>query len=372
MTKLTKIELSGYKSIEQMTLDLGPVNVLIGQNGAGKSNLISFFKLLHEMVSANLQVYIATSGGADALLHYGVKTTQCLEATLVFSTQPEYAVTEYSLRLRHAAPEALVFDEETVVYAFPDGEHRDILGVQGQRDTGLIEAAYEERGQGKGAESALMALTSCHTFQFHDTSATSPMRQSVYIHDNRHLRNDAGNLAAILHKLQETQPLIYRRIVATIRQVSSWFGDFVLKPMELNKENVRLDWKERDSDILFGPHQLPDGTLRAMALITLLLQADEDLPSLIVIDEPELGLHPYAITILAALIKQASHHCQIIVATQSTGLLDQFDVEDVIVVDRDDRESSFKRLEQNKLNEWLETYSLGELWEKNVLGGAPA
>ncbi len=197
------------------------------------------------------------------------------------------------------------------------------------------------------------------------------MRQSGYINDNRHLRYDAGNLAAVLYKLQQTQATVYSRIVATIRQIAPWFGDFVLQPLELNKENVRLDWKERESDILFGPHQFSDGSLRAMALIALLLQPRDDLPGLIVIDEPELGLHPHALVILACLIKEAAHHCQIVVATQSTCLLDEFETEDVVVVDRDDRESVFKRLDEEELAEWLKEYSLSELWEKNVLGGGP-
>ena len=366
MVKLTNITLSGYKSIESMSLDLGPLNVLIGPNGAGKSNFVSFFKLLHEMAAGRLQKFVGISGGADALLFYGARTTQCLEATLVFDTQ--HASGRYHLRLRHAAPETLAFDQERVDYEPPGTGKYGLLGVGGDRETGLHEAV---EGGSEAAQRVSLVLDRCHTFQFHDTSAMSPMRQSVYIHDNRQLRHDAGNLAAVLYKLQQTQPTTYRRIVATVRQIAPWFGDFVLKPLELNKENVRLDWKERHSDVLFGPHQLSDGSLRATALITLLLQPRGDLPSVIVIDEPELGLHPHALVVLACLIKEAAHHCQIVVATQSTCLLDEFETEEVVVVDRDDRESVFKRLDEEELAEWLEEYSLSELWEKNVLGGGP-
>jgi predicted ATPase len=168
----------------------------------------------------------------------------------------------------------------------------------------------------------------------------------------------------------------YRRIVETIRQIAPWFGDFVLQPSEKNKRFILLNWRERGSDMVFDSQALSDGTLRAMGLVTLLLQPTEDLPSLVVIDEPELGLHPYAIVTLAALMKQAACHCQIIAATQSTALLDQFRPEDVIVVDRDDRASVFRRvpeqMSEKQLDEWLAEYSLGELWEKNVLGGGPA
>jgi len=366
MLRLTKIELSGYKSIERMSLDLGSLNVLIGPNGAGKSNFVSFFKLLYEMVAGRLQVYIATSGGADALLFYGPRTTQVIEATLIFDAQ--HAIDKYHMRLRHAAPETLAFDEERIEHGHPGGGKHDILGAH-RRETGLNKAVEEGK---KGTEIVCLALGGCHTFQFHDTSATSPMRQSVYIHDNRYLRHDAMNLAAILYKLQQVQPTAYHRIVETVRQIAPWFGDFVLRPLELNKENVRLEWKERHSDILFGPHQLSDGSLRAIALITLLLQPEDDLPSLVIIDEPELGLHPYATVVLAGLLEKAACHCQVVIATQSVSLLDQFDAENVIVVDRDERKSTFKRLEERNLKEWLEEYTLGELWEKNVIGGGPA
>ena len=368
MVKLTNITLSGYKSIEQMALDLGPLNVLIGPNGAGKSNLVSFFKLLHEISAARLQAFIGTSGGADSLLFYGPQTTQNLAATLTFETQ-----VKYTMDLQYAAADTLAFVAED--FPLQRGgqlavEHnRAVGGVGGGSfETQLHQSA--EQGN-PGAANMIELLGSLCVFQFHDTSTTSGMRRSVYIHDNRHLRHDAGNLAAVLYKLQQTQPTTYRRIVATVRQIAPWFGDFVLKPLELNKENVRLDWKERHSDVLFGPHQLSDGSLRATALITLLLQPRGDLPSVIVIDEPELGLHPHALVVLACLIKEAAYHCQIVVATQSTCLLDEFETEEVVVVDRDDRESVFKRLDEEELAEWLEEYSLSELWEKNVLGGGP-
>ena len=365
MNKLTHITLSGYKSIEHMELDLGSLNVLIGPNGAGKSNFVSFFKLLHEMSAEKLQAFIGTSGGADSLLFYGAQTTQNLAATLTFETQ-----VKYTMNLQYAAADTFAFVAED--FPLQRGgqlvvEHNRAVGG-GPLETQLHQSA--EQGN-PAADNMIELLGNLCVFQFHDTSTTSAMRRSVYINDNRHLRHDAGNLAAVLYKLQQTQAMAYSRIVATIRQIAPWFGDFVLQPLELNKENVRLDWKERHSDVLFGPHQFSDGSLRAMALITLLLQPRDDLPSLIVIDEPELGLHPHALAILACLIKEAAHHCQIIVATQSTCLLDEFETEDVVVVDRDDRESVFRRLNEEELTEWFEDYSLSELWEKNVLGGGP-
>jgi len=373
MAALTRIKLSGYKSIRQMSLDLRPLNVFIGPNGAGKSNLVSFFRLLNAIVAereGQLQKHVGTSGGANALLFYGPKRTPRLEATLEFEEEAEYHI-----GLEYAEPDTLVFAPERFwSRRVQTADGRGVLTVgAGHRETLLI----APREEGKPTAEFLRALLrGLCVFHFHDTSRTSHMRQAGYINDNRFLRYDAGNLAAILYKLQQTQSTAYQRIVQTIRQIAPWFGDFVLGPSELNEKNILLNWQERGSDFEFGPHLISDGTLRAMALVTLLLQPTEDLPSVVVIDEPELGLHPSAIAILAALMKQAACHCQIIAATQSTALLDQFEPEDVIVVDRDDRASVFRRvpdqMSEKDLHEWLAEYSLSELWEKNVLGGGPA
>lgn len=134
---------------------------------------------------------------------------------------------------------------------------------------------------------------------------------------------------------------------------------------------IALRWREAGHDEDFNCHQLSDGSLRFIALATLLLQPESNLPAIVIIDEPELGLHPYAITLLASMIHHASQYRQVIVATQSPALLDHFQPDDVIVVERPGRETEFKRLEPAALAEWLEEYTLSELWDKNVFGGRP-
>ncbi|MGD0518173.1 MAG: AAA family ATPase, partial [Thermoguttaceae bacterium] len=208
-------------------------------------------------------------------------------------------------------------------------------------------------------------------YHFADTTSTAAIRGSCYLHDNKSLHADGKNLAAVLYRIYRQNKVCYSRILETIRQICPWFGDFVNEPMADNLKNILLDWREANSEEVFGPHILPDGALRAIALITLLLQPWEDLPPILIIDEPELGLHPHALMVLASLIKQASHHCQLVVGTQSTFFLDQFEPEDIIVVEREGGASVFKRLEEEKLHEWLDEYSLSELWEKNVIGGGP-
>jgi predicted ATPase len=216
-------------------------------------------------------------------------------------------------------------------------------------------------------------LNNCRVYQFHDTSITSGIRNPRYVDDNRYLRPDASNLAAFLHRLQRDYADSYSRIRKTVQQVLPFFDDFDLDPIAVGGDKVRLNWQERDSDHLFGPHQLSDGSLRAMALIALLLQPFESLPTLLVLDEPELGLHPAAINIVSALMKQAALHCQLLIATQSTALLDEFDPTQVTVVERDEvtKSTTFERLDPNKYTDWLDKYTLHELWERNVIGGGP-
>lgn len=369
MAALKSIALSGWKSIRDVRLALGPLNVLIGANGSGKSNLISFFKLLNEMIGGRLQEYIGVSGGSQSLLHYGPKQTPILEAELKFQT--ETGESGYHIRMAHAAVDTLIFTEERLSFqrpgfSNPETEH---LGA-GHKETSLTGLV---QGENKTVQVLRALVRSCRVFHFHDTSAEAAVRRPGYIEENKHLHSDARNLAALLHRYRHTEELrpAYDRIVATIRQVNPRFGDFVLEPRPMNRTQIMLNWRERDRDYLFGPHQISDGTLRAMALVTLLLQPEDQLPDVVVIDEPELGLHPYALEVLAALFRKASHHCQVIVSTQSAELLDYFEAGEVVVVDRKGEASEYRRLSATELEAWLDEYTLSELWEKNVLGGGP-
>jgi predicted ATPase len=371
MAVLRRVELNGFRSISKLELDLRPLNVMIGANGAGKSNLISFFRMLNAMMGkgndAGLQNYVAHNGRAHSLLHYGPKATPQMEAALQFET--DNAKDEYRMRLFYAAGDTLVFAEEVLRYLRKDWQgappQPHSLGA-GHLETRIAEAA--ESGD-KIAQVFRQLLNNCRVYHFHDTSATAKILQYCYVGADRFLMPDAGNLAAVLYRFREreTGPA-YRRIVGTIRQIAPFFGDFELEP---EGRDIILNWREKDSDQVFGPHQLSDGTLRSMALFTLLLQPIDNFPDLIIIDEPELGLHPAAKNLLAGMLKSASQHCQIIVATQSPELVDAFDPEDVVVVEREERQSVFCRLDPAALGEWLKEYTLGQLWEKNVFGGGP-
>lgn len=365
---LRRVILKGFKSIKTMDLELRPLNVLIGANGAGKSNLVSFFKLLNEMMAGRLQQYIGTAGRAQSILYFGPKVTPQMEAQLEFDV--DNGMDTYAMRLFHAAGDTLVFADETLSFLQTGYTRPKSVPLgSGHQETRLGQEAD------KGEPTAKMfrhLLNHCRVYHFHDTSPTARVRQYCYIGDNRWLMPDAGNLAALLLRLREVNGRAsYQRIVTTIRLIAPFFDDFDLEPAGPNKKDITLNWRDKGSDQVFGPHQLSDDTLRAICLITLLLQPEDELPDLIIVDEPELGLHPYALNVVASLFKKVSHHTQVLISTQSSSFLDNFDAEDIVVVNREGKESQFTRPDQVKLEEWIDEYSLGEVWEKNVIGGGP-
>lgn len=368
---LRRVVLKGFKSIREMELELHPLNVLIGANGAGKSNLISFFKMLNEMMAGRLQAYIGTTGRAQSLLHFGPKMTLQVEARLEFEV--DNGLDTYSMRLFHAAGDTLVFADETLSFLQTGYRKPKLVPLgAGHQETRIGQEAEKAGPTAKVAKVFRHLLNQCRVYHFHDTSPTARVRQHAYVGDNRWLMPDAGNLAALLLRYrEENEGSVYQRIVSTIRLIAPFFDDFDLEPTGPNKQDILLNWRDKDSDQLFGPHQLSDGTLRAMCLVTLLLQADAELPELVIVDEPELGLHPYALNVIASLFRKASRHTQVLISTQSRSFLDNFAPEDIVVVNREGRESRLSRLDPGKLEAWLEEYTLGEIWEKNVLGGGP-
>jgi predicted ATPase len=281
----------------------------------------------------------------------------------------------YILHLTYALPDLLILLKENLGPLGPgSSDPQQTMSASGFHPETSLNGP-EEAGRtepiSQTMRETISFLGQFRVFHFHDTSETAKIRQPGYIEANRQLYSDGSNLAAMLYLYQQTKPTVYRRIVATVRKILPGFEDFVLEPQRLYLRNILLNWRQGGSEYVFGPHQLSDGTLRAMALITLLLQPQEDLPAVIIVDEPELGLHPHAVEIITGLIRAASLKTQIILTTQSTTFLDHFDTEEIIVVDYEQGNSLFRRLDADQLKDWLEDYSVGELWEKNVLGGGP-
>lgn len=367
--RLKSLWIRGFKSIENQSLELTDLDVLIGPNGAGKSNLIGFLRMVGFMLSSEhgLANFVGRSGGASALLHDGPKQTREIEARLSIATQ--LGINDYEFRLGHASGDSLIFLEERCRFSSsgkgsPNPRWID-LGSGGKFPQ-LIKAS--EDAAGKTKRTVLRLLQGLSVYQFHDTSDEAPMKQRASMEDSRYLRGDGRNLASFLLNMREHDNEYYQRIVDTVRLIAPFFDDFVLEP-EFGK--VLLCWREVRSGIIFGPGQISDGTLRVIALLTLLLQSPRTMPPILVLDEPELGLHPFAVRIVAGAIKAASKTHQCVIATQSPALLNEFDTSNIVVVERKARSSEFRRLESDDLAQWVSEYQLSDLWDMNLLGGRP-
>ena len=364
---LDYISIKGFKSIRAIEkLPLTAINVLIGANGSGKSNFIGAFAFLHAIREARLQDYVRRAGGADQVLHFGSRVSK--HAFFHVSFRKE--VNQYQIDLQPTADDSLFVANEVVAFwqkgKFAQPYTQGVEPLEGGREAGISNSKATRISSWVRQRLGLFRL-----YHVHDTSTSSPMRKTSQLDDNDFLRPDASNLAAFLFLLQENHAAELELIRRTVQRVTPFFDNFLLRPDSINEETIRLAWKHKDSDQYFGASALSDGTLRFIALATLFLQPLSFRPAVIVIDEPELGLHPLAITMLAALVKQASTETQVILSTQSALLLDHFQPEDVLVAERVDNGTQLNRVDSSQLTEWLEDYSLGQLWEKNELGGRP-
>jgi predicted ATPase len=364
MPALASITIEGFKSIAKIEkLPLSQINLIIGANGSGKSNFISAFSFLHSIRQGALQTYVRSASGANRLLHFGSKKTERMKFHISFDGEEN----QYSIELIPTSDDRLVPDKEWAY--FWNKSYPSPLG-EGLPRNG------EEAGIAKPTRKSVPQFVQGHLnkwrlYHFHDVGRASPMKQSSSINDNRFLRQDGANLASFLYLMRENNRSRYDLICQSVRKVAPYFEDFILEPLALTPDVIRLEWKHVGTDSYFDVSAFSDGTLRFIALATLFLQPQDTIPSVIIVDEPELGLHPFAITLLASIVKTASIRSQIILSTQSPLLLDQFSPEQVLVANRVDGGTILERLDTSSLAEWLEDYSLGELWEKNEIGGRP-
>ena len=356
--QLSRMIIQGFRSIRKCDITFGRINVLIGSNGAGKSNFISAFSFLQSILSKELQLAAAQSG-VNALLYQGRKITEEIAFEVYFGQN------SYGFELIPTDDNRLIFKRE--FFAYHDKWENDSNVARGHS-----ESMWEKGVHNKVDQYVIPILQkqSWRVYHFHDTGRNAKVKQEHNISNNQTLLYDARNLAAFLYRLKESYRRSYDEIVQTVRLIAPYFDDFVLVPQDGNREQIVLKWQQRGCEDVFNASQLSDGTLRFICLAVLLLQPHELQPATIIVDEPELGLHPYAITVFAEMIRQISSEKQVIISTQSVELLNEFDVEDVIVVDRGANGSEFKRLNEDELALWLEEdYALGDLWKKNILGG---
>jgi predicted ATPase len=361
---LDRLTIHGFKSIQELEdFELTNLNVFIGANGAGKSNLLEFFRLLRNIIDGNLNDYIRTGGGISDFLFNGRKVTEQMDFEMRFGKRG------YRFVIKPDPRESPILSDEARYY-----QHSQkgwwTLGDSPDSRSLLVEEALGSHKNSTYSKPVYEAIASWKVYHFHDTSADAPMRHYEIVQDNKVLRYNAANIAPYLLRLLIEHEDVYREIVSAVRLVMPFFDDFLLDVTPFGAaRKVNLSWRQKGSDYPFQPYHLSDGTIRFICLATALLQPDP--PSTIVIDEPELGLHPSAIALLAELVQSAAQRTQLIVATQSAAFIDQFSIEDMVVVNRQDGASTFERLKEEDFNVWLEDYSVGELWAKNVIAGGP-
>jgi len=350
---VNEVTIKGYKSFKELHLKLGGLNLLIGSNGSGKSNFLSLFELLNNAFEQRLAAYVGMLGGVDKLLYRGRKVTEQIDARLVMGHN------SYQLTLLEADGKLIVADEVL-------GYYKDNISIS----KFAPEAGIKGYNGMKRGDYIKTYLSHIRKFHFHDTGRRSPFASECHVqNDAYYLYAHGENLAVILYRIQREQPMVYRRIVRVIQSVAPYFSDFYFNKSQA--DTMRLQWRDKYGDMVYGPNDLSDGTIRFIALATLFMQPQ--LPSVIIIDEPELGLHPVAIQKLAGLIQSAKQRgTQIIIATQSSDLISQFEPEDVITVTQQDGITNMDRLNSEDLKTWLDEYTLGDLWRQSIVkGGQP-
>ena len=366
---LEKITVQGFKSIrslENFALDQ-ELNILIGANGAGKSNFVEFFRVLRAMLERRLQTHITQAGAADGYFHHGIKFTKEIRTDLKFGYN-RHAVTWTS-----TADNKLMIASEIAQYIGPNTNGIEHLVTSGALESGLYDQrekkAYDAKSKGPIGY-VYDALSAWQVYHFHDTGMTAGMRRDVGLDQGTELKPDASNLAAFLYQWQNDHADSYKLLNDTIKRVAPYFDRFHLVEKEGALENtVRLTWRQKGSDYLFQPSHFSDGTIRFICLAACLLQPTP--PSTIVLDEPEIGLHPQALGLLAGIMRSASKRMQMIVATQSPVLLSEFPPQQIVTVNQVNGASVFERLNAEALNDWLADYTVGDLWQKGVIQGGP-
>ena len=355
---MDSIRILGYKSFKKLEVQLRPINLLIGANGAGKSNFLSLFEMLGNIYEKRLGAYVAQVGGVDKLLYQGIKVTDNISLEL------KQDKNFYQLELMESDGK-LMIQNEAVGYDKTPAAFESVNISQYADESKLTEYVGTRSGDYLNEY-----ISQIRKFHFHDTGRRSPFTADSHIVNDAYRMYEHGeNLAAILYRIQREKPMAYRRIIRVVQSVAPYFSDFYFQPTEADM--VRLQWQDKYSSMIYGPTDLADGTIRFIALTVLFMQPW--LPRVIIIDEPELGLHPVAIEKLSGLIKMAAQKgTQVIVATQSAERMRNFEPEDVLTVNQNENGTTINRLNSAELAHWLEDYTLGDLWKQNIMkGGQP-
>ena len=365
--RIDSLHVRGFRSLADVKLDNIPnPMVLLGANGAGKSSVLRLFEMLREMFHHRFAHFILRRGGADDHLFGGRRQTRQIDTAVSFHTG--LGVNELSFTLVPANTDMLKFASEEFHFTPSDGRGGLNYGpYKGGVESYFYDVSHSPESDWR-ARAAADFLRDCSHYQFHDTSSDSPIHTRWDVEDNHRLLAHGGNLASVLLRLREMDFPRYRLIRTHIKRVMPEFDDFVL---EMDYGKTILKWRPQNTDKTMSPNLTSDGTLRCFCLVTLLNLPDEMLPGVILLDEPELGLHPFAVSLVSHMVRSLARKRQIIVATQSPHFVDAFSLDEIVVLHMRNGRTEANRLNQGDFSHWLEEYSTGELWWKNVFGGYP-
>ena len=371
---IESVRIRGFRSLEDVYISgLPQAAVFIGANGSGKSNFIRFFEMLSWMLrSRQLGEFVSRHGGADDQLFGGNAKTPRMNGEITMRTSS--GRNDYRFALSYAHPDRFIFTQEDIRFSglrYATEAHWQSLGSS-HVEAKIVEAAQTPNYPGINRTTASVIvnlLRNCAVYQFHDTSESSGFKNRWDVFENSQLRSHGGNLAAVLYHLEQHDLRRYELICRHIARILPGFERFDIQE-EYGK--VLLRWKARWSDKTIGAHLTSDGSLRFFALVTLLNLPGEMLPDVILLDEPELGLHPAAVTLVGGMIKSLSVEKQVIIATQSPLLVDVFDLDEIIALELVNGSTEFRRLNTEDYQVWIDDcFSTGEMWKKNLLGAQP-
>ncbi len=364
--RIESIHIKGFRSLADVKLDNMPnPMVLLGANGSGKSNVLRFFEMLTEIYHGRLAPFILRHGGADDQLLGGQRQTKQIDTIVWFRTG--LGANKLSFTLTPASEDRLAVASEEFRSTTHDGRDDESYSASSGNESTIYKFYHLSKSDWR-LKAATDFLRDCSHYQFHDTSGDSPIQKRWDVEDNHRLLSHGGNLAPVLLRLMEMDLPRYRLICAHIRRMMPEFDDFEI---EVNYGKTLLRWRPQSTNKTMGAHLTSDGTLRCFCLVTLLNLPNDMLPRVMLLDEPELGLHPFAISLVSHMVKSLAQRRQVIVATQSPHFVDAFNLNEIVVLNMRNGRTEANRLSEDEFGHWLEEYTTGELWRKNVLGGYP-
>lgn len=366
--------------------ELRKLNVIIGANGSGKSNLIDALELLRAAPS-DLHIPIRNGGGVSDWLRKKPKTEHHPVATISINLQDIgiadlYLDLQYTLRFAELSQRFLIFEEciqqkltgskhQHYCYQFQNG--RAVINVSGQEKTLSQEDFNPDQSilsQRKDPElyPALnyigKNLAKIRIYREWDVGRHSRMRQPQKTDlPNDFLEPDGCNLGLVLNRLERDQR-VKNKFLNALQDLYEGIDGY-----DLQVEGGTMQIFLHEGEYRIPATRLSDGTLRYLCLLAVLCHPEP--PPLVCIEEPELGLHPDVLPTLTRLMQEASERCQLIVTTHSDILVDALSdqPESVLVAEKTAQGTTLTRLDAEKLKPWLKDYGLGQLWTRGDIGG---